>query len=92
MRAGLSELLQVGPMKLRFSRGEKGKPLLINNDLLTKIGFNVSHQVRLFYNLFLSHSLFLSFISRYRVTSLCLQQSSTVKVAHLAPHNNVKFI
>ena len=50
MRAGLSNLLQVRPMKLHFARGEKGKPLLISSDTLTvdkRVGFNVSHQVSL---------------------------------------------
>ena len=47
IRAGLSHLLKTEPTQLHFIRGEKGKPLLIDNKSTvgTKVGFNVSHQV-----------------------------------------------
>ena len=47
MRAGLSDLLKIGPGQLQFTRGEKGKPLLVCDRSLSaaRVGFNVSHQV-----------------------------------------------
>ena len=47
MRAGLSHMLHVKSAQLHFTRGEKGKPLLISSALADKrnVGFNVSHQV-----------------------------------------------
>ena len=46
MRAGLSHILHTKPAHLHFTRGEKGKPLLISSGADKRsVGFNVSHQV-----------------------------------------------
>ena len=47
MRAGLSDLLKIGSGQLQFSRGEKGKPLLVSDksSSAARVGFNISHQV-----------------------------------------------
>lgn len=46
MRTGLSQILHTKPAQLQFTRGEKGKPLLISSGADKRsVGFNVSHQV-----------------------------------------------
>ena len=41
-------MLQVKPVQLHFTRGEKGKPQLISSEVNKSAGFNVSHQVSAF--------------------------------------------